>query len=110
MDRGFGGRLKAAMLAAGLSTAAQLAERCGAPRSTVDRWLAMDEADLSAKRLHAVAECLHVRMRWLVSGVGVSGWQPEDEAHVEAALVILQQLAPARAREWLDIGRAMART
>ena len=69
---GFGGRLRAAMLAAGMETPAQLAERCGGSfsRQTAAKWLKMKGLDLKAAHLLTLAKCLGVRMRWLADGTG----------------------------------------
>lgn len=103
----FGERVREGMLSAGLATPAQLAERCGVPRSTAEKWLAMREARLSAENLFKLSNCLNVRMRWLMTGKSVMGWQIGDLA--EHAVSILDKLTPEKAREWIACGERLAK-
>lgn len=108
----FGGRLRAAMLAAGFTTPAEVAARCKPriPRSTVQRWLTMEEAELSGVHLHALCQCLGVRMRWMVSGRGaIRAATAIRDMQLERAQIILDALGPERSEPWLTAGERIAR-
>lgn len=102
---GFGERLRAAMLAAGIGTPAQLAKRCGNrfTRQTAARWLEMDTAELSSELLVVVSECLNTRATWLVTGKGGAARE-----HAMRALAIVDRLDPDTAERWLKMGERMA--
>lgn len=107
MDRGFGGRLRAAMLAAGLETGAQLSERCGGKfsRQVATRWMRAAQPRISAEHLLIVADCLKVRMHWLMTGKGMARWDPD--ADWERALLVLDRLRPEERERWLACGEKM---
>lgn len=104
MSSTFGERLRAAMLAAGMETPAQLGRLCGVNARTAERWLGLEDADLSAKTAYRVARCLKVRSSWLVAGEGEA---PFSEAGT-AARAIINRMSPTMARRWLALGRRMA--
>jgi transcriptional regulator with XRE-family HTH domain len=92
------------MLAAGMSTPAQLAKRCGVSRQAATRWLAMAEAEIPATRLFAVAERLRVRPTWLVAGEGPMQPMPE----VRRVRAVLEKLSKKQCEAWLRFGERMA--
>lgn len=95
----------AAMLAAGITTPAQLAERSNGKftRQTAARWLKMDRAELSGELLCVLSEILNARMWWLVTGTGGAG-----RANVSRALAILDRLDEDKRERWLKAGERMA--
>ncbi len=105
----FGDRVRGAMFAAGMSTPAQLGKACGASRQVVTTWLTMKEAHLSALHLYSLAQCLNVRMRWLVDGKGISSWSLYGkEPALERAALLLERLSAIKTRRWLEAGERMA--
>lgn len=66
----FGARLRAAMVAAGLKSAEQVAEKIGVTPQAVRRWMRMKNPDLSAQNLLDLSEALQVRAFWLGTGRG----------------------------------------
>lgn len=105
----FGERLRAAGLAAGMSTPAHFAKRCGIPVRMAERWLKLEKAPhMSAERLFFICDCMKVRPRWLHSGDGM----PErvtGDIQAMAALVILHRLPSTKTAYWLEQGRKLIR-
>lgn len=68
----FGERLRVAMGANGLRTAAALSNECRGKisRQQARHWLKKERANVEAETLMAVADCLHVRLHWLINGKG----------------------------------------
>jgi transcriptional regulator with XRE-family HTH domain len=92
------------MLAAGMSTPAQLAKRCGVSRQAAGRWLAMAEAEIPATRLLDIANRLKVRALWLIDGDGPMQPMPE----VERIRVLMEKLSKKQCEAWLRFGERMA--
>lgn len=106
----FGERLRAAMAAAGFETPAQLAKTCKTSRQAVEKWLRATKPQLSATHLFNLSTCLRVRMRWLLTGEGIPGWELHArELEIERAISILERLSPAKARKWFDAGERLAK-
>jgi transcriptional regulator with XRE-family HTH domain len=103
MGTEFGQRLRAAMLAAGVQTPAQLAAMCGINARTAGRYMRLEQADISAVTAEKIARALSVRLGWLITGLGPVAFGQE----ALDALIIIEQLSRADAERWLNIGRQM---
>lgn len=66
----FGARLKAAMLAAGITDNASIAERIGVSPQIVRKWLRDKSPNLSAGNIVSLSEVLNVRVMWLANARG----------------------------------------
>jgi len=108
-NNNFGHRLKAAMFAAGITSPALLARRCGVSRQSVEKWMKASKPRLSATHLLGLANCLHVRMRWLMTGDGIiPDWElHERDVDIDQAIRILDRLSQSKARDWLAAGRRL---
>jgi hypothetical protein len=96
--QGFSGRVRAAMALAGVKNATQLAKACGVPRQTACRWLQTQEPRLTGAHLLTLSYCLHVRMRWLLTGQGTVLPLPAD---LEEVLTILADVPLNEQKKWL---------
>lgn len=101
----FGDRLRAAALASGIATPAQLAERCGVSRQNARKWMLMSEASLSGISLLKLSDCLDVRLRWLISGKLPVRWPPGSDDVIE----LLDRMNAEQVKRWLAAGRRMFR-
>ena len=66
----FGARLRAAMLAAGISENHELARRLKVTPQVVRKWLREEKPSLSAENIVSLSEVLNVRVIWLARGTG----------------------------------------
>jgi transcriptional regulator with XRE-family HTH domain len=66
----FGVRLRAAMLAAGITETEVLAKRVGVSPQVVRKWLRDEKPALSAENIVSLSEQLNVRVMWLARGTG----------------------------------------
>lgn len=66
----FGARLKASMVAAGLKTPEEVAEKMGVTPQVVRRWTRLKRPQLSAENLLDLSDALNVRAFWLGRGMG----------------------------------------
>ena len=66
----FGTRLRAAMLAAGITETEVLAKRVGVSPQVVRKWLRDEKPSLSAENIVSLSELLNVRVIWLARGTG----------------------------------------
>jgi len=66
----FGVRLRAAMLAAGITETEVLAKRVGVSPQVVRKWLRDEKPSLSAENIVSLSEQLNVRVMWLARGTG----------------------------------------
>lgn len=66
----FGLRLKAAMLAAGVTETETLAKRVGVSPQVIRKWLRSKNAALSAENIVSLSEVLNIRVLWLARGRG----------------------------------------
>lgn len=99
----FSKRIRAAMLAAGIETAEQLAKRCEVERSVAEGWLRLEDATLPGVELVRVARRLRVRVQWLTEGAVPMRLPPD----FERVILILDGLAPAQMKRWLKDGLKM---
>lgn len=89
------------MLSAGISTPTRFAIRCKVARSTAEKWLAMREARVLGVHLIGVADCVDVRLRWLITGKGPVRWPPGSEEVIE----MLDRMSAEQVKRWLAAGR-----
>jgi transcriptional regulator with XRE-family HTH domain len=66
----FGERLKGAMLAAGLTDTAVLAEKINVSPQIIRKWLRSRTPNLSAGNIVSLSEALNVRVLWLANARG----------------------------------------
>lgn len=66
----FGARLKASMMAAGITDTAVLAGKVGVSPQVVRKWLRDRCPHLSAENIVSLSEILNVRILWLAKGRG----------------------------------------
>ena len=66
----FGNRLRAAMMAAGISETEVLARRVGVSPQVIRKWLRDVKPHLSAENIVSLSEILNVRVLWLANGRG----------------------------------------
>ena len=66
----FGERLKAAMLASGVTETEVLAKRVGVSPQVVRKWLRSENPNLSAENIVSLSEALNIRVLWLARGRG----------------------------------------
>lgn len=66
----FGNRLRAAMLAAGITETDTLARRVGVSPQVIRKWLRDRCPHLSAENIVSLSEVLNVRVLWLAKGRG----------------------------------------
>lgn len=66
----FGGRLRGAMMAAGVTTTEVLARRLKVSPQVVRKWLRDTKPRLSAENIVSLSEHLNVRVMWLTRGSG----------------------------------------
>ena len=66
----FGSRLKASMLASGISETEVLAKKVGVSAQVVRKWLRSEKPALSAENIVSLSEVLNVRVLWLANGRG----------------------------------------
>lgn len=92
------------MLAAGIETAAQLAERVGLPRQTVAAWLARKRPTVDAERLDKVARTLDVRLGWLVSGEGLLARRARYPEEVQKAASLMERMTQEQCDRWFAEG------
>ncbi len=95
------------MLAAGMDTPAQLGKVCDVSRQTASKWLAMEEAELSGARLEAIATKLRVRLRWLVTGIGVMRAGAMREPDSERAAALMDRMTRAQCDQWFAFGEEL---
>lgn len=86
---GFGPRVRASMLIAGVRTASELARRVGVPIATAHRWCNQDTAKgIDAVRMIRLAVALRCSGRWLIWGRGspspMETLTPDEAALVDA--------------------------
>ena len=106
MDR-FGNRLRGTILSAGLnlSGAARLA---GVSQDELQRWFALNVADVPAYRLAPICERARIKMQWLVTGRSTPQIVGTLTAADAEALAILSAIPPRKVKFWLGIGRRLS--
>jgi len=104
----FGERLWESMLIEGMLTPGELAKPCQVSRQTATNWLKMREANIAGTRLLPLADCLHIRLRWLISGKGVVSIRSSHDINLERAHALVERLPTARLEEWLAAGERIA--
>lgn len=106
MGVGFGERLTAAMVAADVLNAEDLARRCRMPETVVRGWIESGGESMSVREALTLRKVLHVRAEWLLDGAGTMV-SIQGRPGITEALRVAEKLSPDKAAYWLRIGARM---